>query len=136
VHWARPFPEYLAGHGQHVERGTNETQPLLDLKCFGCILFARELNAGLDLADRDAGDVQFNVCPLLEPGEDAARGLGLAQLGCNVGVHQIHDDYLKAAGGRRRAFPLAGKTRSARALCDRSSSLSEGCAAACKRRHS
>ena len=60
MHQSNPGAERCAVHGQHVVLG-DEFEPRLDLSGLGGILISGEFYAGLDLTERDRGQMKISI---------------------------------------------------------------------------
>ena len=125
----RPGAKCRAVHGQNVVRAFDQLEPRLYFCSFGFILIARDLDAGLNLRQRDGGQMKIGVGDRPKPGNHAAVRARLSQFRDDVGVEQVHGDYRAATGLRLRALPRFGTCRSVRARSDSNSCLSDGRAA-------
>src|SRR5205807_3156372 len=74
----------------------------LDLRCFGLIVFARDLDPRLNLADRYDRDMQVLVSDASQPSENGAMRANPAQLRYDVCIEEIHPRV------RRVRAPCAG----------------------------
>jgi hypothetical protein len=72
MHEARPGTEGPRVHAQYIVAIGNLLKPSLDLGRFVSILFTRDLNARLKLADRHGGEMQILVTHTFEPSQNRA----------------------------------------------------------------
>ena len=114
VHQLRPDPESGGIHGEDIESLGNLFQPAFDRMRLGWILLARELDSGLDLADRDRREVEISVIDAFKPSDDRPMRSQSSQLGDDVRVEQLLDRQAASPGCRRRSPPRFGKCSSAR----------------------
>lgn len=80
MHELSPAAKDRSIHGQNVEGDAHLIEPLFDLGRFRRILFAGELNAGLDFSKGDTGEMEIGIVHAVEPGEHSAMGFRPAQL--------------------------------------------------------
>ena len=93
------------------------------------ILFARDLNARLNLTDRYGRDMQILVSYASEPSENCAMRPNPAQFRYNIRIEEIHRRQTILRSLRRRLPPRRGTFSSPRAPFANSNSLSVGLAA-------
>lgn len=86
MHQPGPAPEGRAIHRENVERVAYLIEPSLDLMGFGGILFASELDPGLNLADGHAGEMEIGVGDALKPSQYGAMGARPASFRHHIGV--------------------------------------------------
>jgi hypothetical protein len=103
VEKARPAAERSRVHGQHVVRIGDLINPCLDLDRLVRVPVSRDLDAGLQFADRDGGQVKVRIGNGPKPGENGAMRSGPPQFGNHIGVEQIHR---RSAEAWRRAPAL------------------------------
>jgi hypothetical protein len=78
MHEARPGTERSRVHVQYIVALDNLLKPSLDLGGLVSILFKRDLNARLELADRHGGEMQILVTHAFDPGDNRAMWTGSA----------------------------------------------------------
>lgn len=74
MHQLCPAAERRAVHVEDVERGAHLIEPTFELTSFHGVLLASEFNAGLDLADGRAGQIELSIVNALDPGDHTAVG--------------------------------------------------------------
>ena len=98
MHEARPGTERPRVHAQYIVALSNLLKPSLDLDRFVSILFTRDLNARLKLADGDCGEMQILVTHGFEPSENRAMWARSAQLRHNIGIEEVHQCQTRPRG--------------------------------------
>ena len=66
-----------AGYEEDVERGAHLIEPEFDLTSFNGVLLAGDFNAGLDLADGHAGQIELSIVNTLDQSTTPPWGRGL-----------------------------------------------------------
>jgi hypothetical protein len=82
-------------------------RPSFDVGCLRCILFTGELNAHLDFAECNGGQMQIALLDAAQPRQNAPMRFSLPQFGYDVGVEEIHCGSL--GGARRSASEIASR---------------------------
>ena len=81
---------------------------------FLCILFARDLDAGLEFAERHCRDVKVAFGDRAQPRHDRTMRPPFPQFGYDIGFEQVHRRLGEGARTRRRFLPRGGICKSNR----------------------
>ena len=136
MHQPGPTTEGRTVHREVLESVADLIQPVLDLLSFGGILFASQFDPGLNLADRDAGEMEIGGVDALKPSQasTAPWGHGLRNSDTTLASSKKAIAY-SSTTARRRTPPHGGTRSFTRASGAISSFLRLGLAAACRRCH-
>jgi hypothetical protein len=85
-----PKAKHSAVEGQDVPGPLYTVDPRLDLGGLLGVLLARDLDAGLELSQRDGGDEELLIRDGFEPRQDGSVGTWLSELRDHVGVEEVH----------------------------------------------